>query len=73
MGAGCAVQALGFIFLIIGGALGGSVGIVIGIFVLLAFLVVGSRMSIKWSCSACKNPIANGKVSMCPSCKVSLA
>jgi hypothetical protein len=69
MGKGCLVQGLGLLMPFIFGAIADDTGIVIGIILLLVLLVVGSRMSTKWLCEACMNPLPNKEVKMCPTCK----
>jgi hypothetical protein len=70
-GEGCAIQGFG--------CLGGLlliaipiIGWVLGPVFILLMLVWGSRKSTKWSCGACGNPVADGKVRMCPSCRAQL-
>jgi hypothetical protein len=81
LGGGCFVQGLGAI---LGGALifygiavareaGGALfGLVTGLLVVLGGLIVGRRLSTRWTCGACGNPIAGAEVRMCPTCKASL-
>jgi len=52
-----------------GGAL---FGLVTGLLVVLGGLIVGRRLSTRWTCGACGNPIAGAEVRMCPTCKASL-
>lgn len=79
-GVGCLVQGLGLLlvlgagvggflaFSIPGAIIGGLVGGVGG----LALLLIGGRMALKWVCSACRNPLADGSVRMCPTCRAHL-
>ena len=70
-GVGCALQALGLLMpFILGALLGpfGPAGFVIGIVAGLVLLLVGSRKSIKWVCSACGNRLEGRKVKICPVC-----
>ena len=62
LGGGCFVQGLG--------ALVG--GMLVGLLLVLGGLVVGRRMSTRWTCGACGNPIAGADVRVCPTCKASL-
>lgn len=80
LGGGCFVQGLGalvgggFILAGIGArGLGGLVGgMLVGLLFVLGGLVVGRRMSTRWTCGACGNPIAGADVRVCPTCKASL-
>lgn len=80
LGGGCFVQGLGalvgggFILAGIGArGLGGLVGgMLVGLLLVLGGLVVGRRMSTRWTCGACGNPIAGADVRVCPTCKASL-
>jgi len=63
IGMGCLVQALGLAICF----LGGSIGIVIGIIV----LIIGGRMAIKYVCSDCRNKVVKGS-RICPACKANL-
>jgi len=71
-GIGCVVQAIGLLFPFVG-ALGGEVGVVVGVVVMLAFLVYGSHLSAKWVCGNCKNPVAGRDVRVCPTCRANLS
>ena len=77
-GVGALVQAVG-VALPFGGyyaassagdtpATGGIVGAILGAVV----LVIGGRMALRWVCGACKTPLANGSVQMCPTCHAHL-
>jgi len=72
IGKGCAVQGLALLLPFVG-AVGGPVGIVVGVIAAIAVFVMGSRMSIVWKCGACKNPLASGEVTVCPSCHAALS
>lgn len=67
IGKGCLIQLIGIILFILSFALG-PVGIVLGGILLLALLVMGSRQSIKWTCSNCGTVLLNKKVTECPGC-----
>lgn len=70
-GTGCAVQAVGllspFVLMLLGPA-----GFVVGCVAAVVLLAVGSRMSLKLRCSACKNPVASKSVTVCPACSADL-
>lgn len=81
LGGGCFVQGLGallggasiFYAIAVARASGGALlGLVTGLFVVLGGLIVGRRLSTRWTCGACGNPIAGAEVRMCPTCKASL-
>ena len=69
VGPGCLVQAIGLLMPFIGHKLGGGVGVILGILLALGFLLVGSRMAIKWVCPKCRNPLASKSVKVCPTCQ----
>jgi len=51
----------------------GAVGsLVMGLLVVLGGLVVGRRLSTRWTCGACGNPIAGASVRVCPTCRAEL-
>ena len=80
MGVGCLVQGLGLALMLagcVGGVVVGSgegamVGGVVGGLLGLILLIIGGRMALKWICGACKNPIADRSVQMCPTCRARL-
>lgn len=81
LGGGCFVQGLGallggasiFYAIAVARASGGALlGLVTGLLVVLGGLIVGRRLSTRWTCGACGNPIAGAEVRMCPTCKTSL-
>lgn len=81
LGGGCFVQGLGallggasiFYAIAVARASGGALfGLVTGLLVVLGGLIVGRRLSTRWTCGACGNPIAGAEVRMCPTCKASL-
>lgn len=64
IGVGSLVQLAGLIMPFILGP--------IGIVFLVILLIVGSRMSLKWTCGNCGNRIQDKNVTVCPSCKAIL-
>ena len=62
IGSGCLVQLIGLCIIWIF-----PIGTVIGILLLL----LGSRLSLKYQCSQCGNPVADKKVKLCPACNAS--
>mgnify|MGYP006056881577 CR=1 FL=1 len=79
-GVGCAPQALGA--LVGAGALVYGLNqrhpamlfwsLVIGVTFIVVGLIVGRRLSTRWSCSVCGNPIQGADVKLCPTCRVPL-
>lgn len=61
-GAGALVQLIGII------ACFTVVGIIVGI----PMFIVGTKMSNKFTCGECGNPLADKNVRMCPVCKIHL-
>lgn len=72
LGKGCALQALGLFAPVLGGALGGAAGAVLGLVAALVFLIAGGRLSYSFRCDACGNPVVDGHVTLCPTCKLPL-
>jgi len=72
-GAGCAIQALGLCAPVVLGLLASVPGFIVGCVLAVVLLAVGSSQSNKVRCSACKNPLASAKVTMCPTCKAPLS
>ena len=72
MGKGCVVQAVALVLPFLG-ALGGAIGIFIGIIAAVAVFIQGSRMSVVWKCGNCKNPLAGHDVTVCPACRATLS
>ena len=80
VGAGCLIQAAGFlaplvlywVFGFIAGASGQMFGLVIGLILLAVMFIYGSRKASLWRCGNCKNPIASKDVNMCPVCRATL-
>jgi hypothetical protein len=72
IGVGCFVQGIGLLLPYLFYVALGVAGALVGIIVCLGLLVLGGRMSTKWLCGACKNPIANGSVEICPTCRSGL-
>ncbi|MFW5909187.1 MAG: hypothetical protein ACOCUM_00295 [Thiohalospira sp.] len=70
-GGGALVQLIGLLIFTASFA-AFPVGPVLGFFVMLGFLVIGSRMSQKLVCGNCKNPVASKDVTKCPSCGADL-
>ncbi|MCD4717933.1 MAG: hypothetical protein K8R45_14485 [Desulfobacterales bacterium] len=68
IGSGCLVQVVGLIFPFIFGAIAGVPGVIGGIVLCLILLIAGSRMSIKWICGNCNNPLVNKSIKVCPAC-----
>jgi hypothetical protein len=66
-GVGCAVQGLGLLFLVFG--IVWWPGVLLGLF----GLVLGSMLSRKWVCPACKNRLDSGSVKLCPACRADLS
>lgn len=62
-GVGCLVQALGVALLFVF-----PIGTVIG-FLLFG---IGSKMSTKWLCGACRSKLPDDKGTICPSCRAPL-
>jgi len=68
VGIGCLVQAIGLLMPFVGYQLAGQVGVILGCLIALGFLMVGSRMALKWVCPECLNPVASKSVKICPAC-----
>ncbi len=51
----------------------GWIGVGIATVPAVILFVIGSRMSRRWRCGACKNPLASGDVTVCPICREALA
>jgi hypothetical protein len=69
---GSLIQALGLIAPLVLGALFGTIGMVIGVPLLLVLYLLGLAKATKWFCGNCKNPLASKEVSMCVACKARL-
>jgi len=79
-GTGCAPQALGALT----GAAALAYGlnhhnpvvlfwaVVLGTALIVVGLIVGRRLSTRWSCSLCGNPIHGPEVKLCPTCRAPL-
>jgi len=67
-GLGCFVQALG-LAIFVGGCFLGLPGIIFGGLILVALLILGSHLSVKWLCGNCGNRIDGKQVTICPTCK----
>lgn len=65
---GCAVQAVALPLPFVG-AIAGPVGSVIGAVAMIVLVIVGGRMSTKWTCGSCRKPIAGKRASVCPHCE----
>lgn len=61
-GVGCAVVGVFF----------GGLGAFVGLLLMVLLLVVGSSRSKTYRCGECRNPVADARVRMCPTCKVQL-
>jgi len=70
-GAGAAVQALGIVVFLLSFLLG-PIGAVFGFIGMVILLLIGSRMSLRWICSNCRNRIDSKKVTVCPACHARL-
>lgn len=68
IGTGCLVQALGLIAPVAGLAVS-ETGLLAGLLLMVVLLAAGSRMSIKYICSACGNRLMEKHAMMCPSCR----
>lgn len=68
VGVGCLVQAIGLLMPFIGYELAGVIGAFLGCLIALGFLLVGSRMALKWVCPECRNPVASSAVKVCSVC-----
>ena len=64
VGVGALVQLAGFIALFFFFPIGIVAGIIL--------LIIGSRMSIKWTCGLCGNKLESKEVTLCPSCNALL-
>ncbi len=69
VGSGCLVQAIGLLMPFVGYELAGLMGAILGSLIALGFLLVGSRMALKWVCPECRNPVASKSVKVCPACQ----
>ena len=67
-GKGCAVQGLGLLLPFIC-AVFGITGFLVGLLLMVLCLVVGDRMSVKWSCGECSSPLEDNTAPVCPACK----
>lgn len=67
-GVGCAIQGAGLLAPAVG-SLAGIIGVTIGLFVMVALLLVGSAKSKRWLCGSCRNPLASKEVRICPACR----
>ena len=70
VGIGCLVQGVGLLSPFILYEVIGSMGIAVGLVLMIVLLLIGSRMALKWICPECKNPLASKDVMVCPSCRV---
>lgn len=68
-GPGCLVQAIGLLMPFVGWYFASMIGAIIGGAIMLAMLLVGSRMALKWICPECNNPVASKNVRICPACQ----
>ncbi|MGA9851856.1 MAG: hypothetical protein WBR15_02875 [Gammaproteobacteria bacterium] len=71
VGVGALIQVVAII-VFLASFMFGIIGIPVGIILALLLFMIGSRMSLKWRCGACGNPVADRRVKMCPTCKVTL-
>lgn len=69
VGKGCFIQGLGLLAPILLFLLFGPGGLIAGLVLLVILLLVGSRLSVKWVCGSCRNPLPDKSVKMCPVCK----
>lgn len=68
-GTGCVIQGVGLLVAVAGFALGiGLIGVIAGV----ALFVLGSVKSGRWVCPACRNPLLDRDVKICPTCKAEL-
>jgi hypothetical protein len=70
-GGGCVIQGLGLLAPLVG-CLGGVGGLILGVFVGLLLLAVGSGMSVRLVCGGCGNRVDNKTVTLCPTCRAEL-
>lgn len=70
-GTGCVVQGLGLLAAAVL-LLFGPLGWILAAAVAFAGLLLGSAMSAKLTCSACRNPVASRGVKMCPTCRAEM-
>ncbi len=72
-GRGCLLYMVVVLVLAAGFLLGGPVGaLLIGALVCVPIWFLGESTTTKWRCGSCKNPIASGEVTLCPTCKAEL-
>jgi hypothetical protein len=70
-GGGCVIQGLGLLAPLVG-CLGGVAGLILGVFVGVILLAVGSGMSVRLVCGGCGNRVDNKTVTLCPTCRAEL-
>lgn len=73
IGVGALVQFIGVVLFVLLIFCGGLAGGVVGFILMMIFLLIGSRMSLRYTCSQCGNPVADQHVKLCPTCKAHLA
>lgn len=71
-GSGCLVQGVGLLLPFIG-AVFGAAGVTVGIVLGIVLLIAGSRMAQYWICGHCRNRLSDGGVKLCPVCKAALS
>lgn len=72
IGKGALVQGIGLLMPGVGWFFAGSEGVLVGVVLFFILLVIGSRLSLVWSCGACKNPLPSGDVKICGACRSQL-
>jgi hypothetical protein len=72
IGKGALVQGIGLLMPGVGWFFAGGEGALVGVVLFFILLVIGSRLSLVWSCGACKNPLPSGDVKICGACRSQL-
>ena len=67
---GCAVQGLALLAPFVGYGVAGAGGAIVGVVIFFLLGTIGDKMTKKWLCPDCQNPLASKDVKVCPACHI---